>query len=382
MPWLRVIKAGLAAALCCQGSGLALGQAQPSQSPMSVEVPVPEGTAPGEVVTELLELGYMPVELGEVDGVPVVLVGRFLDERVALQAVADLRVEGYPDARLPGGPAPWMRWAGIGGGSLLLAALGWTAMRASSRRVPHSVVQEVPRPAPSAPLAPLTPVRAAQLTPPPLVPTPEEARRRRHAMIPRAPIPLFADDFEQTPPGEPPDGWCLPEAGIASLAVAELEDRDSVLEYRKEKIGLGGLCWCSLPRCQGAITMEMDLVCHSKNNYLLGLYLQEGQDFRRAIPIQFQAGHAGSGRLCLPGLEASLPFGAWARLTLHIDLEERTLAAAVNGERLGVPATLINAPEHIDTLVIRTAPETVGHLGLARLRVWSASEASVVMRES
>jgi hypothetical protein len=348
------------------------------QADFAIRIPVVEGVSITAMTSELLDLGYSPVERAELQDREALQVGLFAERADADRALEDLTNEGYVGAEIISlrGGFPVILAAAVAAGLLALGGAGFLLTRRKRPAAVHAPAhaQTAARPR-TAEVPPggrvLTP---AVLTPPPLVPTPEEARRRKQNLIPRAPIPLFADDFDQSLAGEPPHGWSLPESGVASLEMADGES-GPVLDYQKAAIGSGGLCWCALPKCRGQVTVEIDMVCHEKNSYLLGLYLQEGQDFRRAIQTQFQAGVTGAGRVRIQSVDAPLPFGVWGRITYDIDLESQTLSAALNGQRLGEPIPLINAPDHIDTLVIRSAPETIGRLSIGRIRIWSGQEA-------
>lgn len=345
----------------------------------AVRLPVINGVPEAVLRRELIDLGYAPVDAAELRGEQALQVGLFLERADAERAAEELRSDGFVGVavvRLRGGLG-LLALAGAAAGSVLLAGGGLILAKSRSRRVaapaPRPRAAAVPAAVPIEP-SPRRVLTPAALTPPPLVPTPEEARRRRQNLVPRAPIALFADDFDQSLPGEPPHGWSLPEAGVASLEMADGET-GPVLDYRKTAVGSGGLCWCALPKCRGQVTVEIDVACHEKNSYLLGLYLQEGQDFRRAIQTQFQAGVTGAGRVRIQSIEAPLPFGIWGRITYDIDLPHAQLTAWLNGQRLGDPVTLLNPPEHIDTFVIRAAPETLGRLSIGRIRIWSGREA-------
>jgi hypothetical protein len=186
-------------------------------------------------------------------------------------------------------------------------------------------------------------------------------------------MPLFTDDFDQHQDGELPAGWSPPEAGVAELAIAS-NCKTNMLVFRKTGTGMGGLTFCKLPRCGGELMIEFDIACTEKNRYLLGLYFQEGHDFRRSIQTHFNLGPSGMCLLRLHQSEATLPWGDWGRVCYEVDLERARLTAFLNNERIGEPVDLMMPPSQIDTLVIRTAPETVGELNLRRIRLWSATE--------
>jgi hypothetical protein len=377
---------------------------------LTIRLPIYEPSRVGQVAAELRELGFFPVEAHTEGAVPYVAIGRFTDHVTAEMALNSLMHEGYVGATLerrsdpiaaeagasaapaaalpPAGVMGWPLWlvALVAvGGLALVVFIAWGAAQLTPRRVPP-IPARIVNPGPETPLIlPTTPRVRAPLpytppagmgphTPPPLAPSPEEMALRRRQRVARAPVPIFTDGLDQMHPGEAPPGWILPPEELASLNIVDEPDRGITLEFWKTAMGPGALSWCALPECHGEVVIEFDLACHEKNNYLLGLYLQEGQDFRRSIQTQIHNTPSGRPRLRLHGAEAPIAWGEWVRVCYEIDLGSARLAAYLNGERVGEAMELTLAPRHIDCFVIRTAPETIGRLSLSRLRVWSAKD--------
>jgi len=428
--------------------------------PWTVEISVPRGVDAGSAIRDLEALDLFGLEMHEIRGRRVVLLGVFTDESVVREAHEQLLTEGFPAAQIIRHP----------GTSTLLdmaVEIANDASRGAATRAISSAVPIEPRVTTRTQTPPptRTPIQDSIATPPAVDPAPSTmvaertvppARQSRGSVIPylltgvavvaliavavplwkrlspanipelqtmAVPVqrrlaspqtslhvppvvvvpraqpavqasatppaappprrtvsaaqpstaPIFAEDFNPDQAGRVPSAWMVGAEAGSALAISA--EGGGSLIFDKQTTSSRCLCTRTLPACHGRVVFEFDLVCDACNGHLLAVHLQEGTDASRAIQTRIVTGPEGGVALWLHSGAIPVGWGEWCRIRYDVDLETGLLTARLNGEEVLESHELLVRPSRLDAIVLRAAPNTIGRLGLRRLRAWGSREA-------
>lgn len=185
---------------------------------------------------------------------------------------------------------------------------------------------------------------------------------------------LFSQDFDNEPTGAFPQGW-IGEFPYASLII---DDTVSVnkpgksIKFEKREPAGATHFRVRFPNITQKASIEFDLKCDSKNKYFLGIYLEDNEDFRKAIHTVVQADETSSEAfLRLQGESIPYKLGTWQHIKFVIDLKNYLVDGFVDGKQVCKQARIPGTPETINTLSIRDNPATTAILYLDNIVVKS-----------
>ena len=182
----------------------------------------------------------------------------------------------------------------------------------------------------------------------------------------------LSQDYSVDAVGAAPAGWTGGSAPSATLRVVEDDKNpgEKCLRFRKPAGEAATSFACRFPNASGWVTAEFDIRCDEKNKHLLGLYLEEDGDFRRAVHTVVQCTDP-SGPAYLRIFNQATPYelGSWRRIRYEINLDEGLVNGYVDDQLVAGNVRMGAKASNLNTVSIRDNTESTGALYLKNLSV-------------
>jgi len=182
----------------------------------------------------------------------------------------------------------------------------------------------------------------------------------------------LSQDYSVEAVGAAPKGWTGGSAPSATLRVVEDDKNpgEKCLRFRKPAGEAATSFACRFPNASGRVTAEFDIRCDEKNKHLLGLYLEEDGDFRRAVHTVVQCTDPSSpAYLRIFNQATPYDLGSWRRVRYEIDLEEGLVNGYIDGQLVAGNVRMGAKASNLNTVSIRDNTESTGALYLKNLSV-------------